>query len=311
MTTPGGGTPRTRRTTSESPHAAPPVSGPPPGGVPRQGTPREWDIHHGWNATDEHGYQYRDERQRGSTLTSHAFFAGPLREYVASLGHPISLLQAGCGASLGELGADELEAAGLLASVTAADTDDPLIRQALEDTAQGSAAGYDDVILGDLRTVGIPPRAFDVVYCASLLERIQHVELVLDRLVSALRPGGLLLIRTHDRETASAFLDRILPSPARKALWRRLRPDAPGPFPPVYEKTVTERGIASYALMRGLVVAQHGTQHFVPATPRRISSSVRIACAVISRLTRGRFGNTHDELLYVIRKPQDRFARVV
>jgi hypothetical protein len=38
---------------------------------------------------------------------------------------------------------------------------------------------------------------------------------------------------------------------------------------------------------------------------------VRITCAAISWLTRGRFTNGHDELLYVIRKPLDRFARVV
>jgi hypothetical protein len=44
--------------------------------------------------------------------------------------------------------------------------------------------------------------------------------------------------------------------------------------------------------------------------PAGLSSSVRITCAAISRLTRGRFGNAHDELLFVIRKPQDRFARV-
>ena len=49
----------------------------------------------------------------------------------------------------------------------------------------------------------------------------------------------------------------------------------------------------------------------LPSRPARLSSSVRITCAAISRLTRGRFGDSHDELLYVIRKPQDRFARVV
>ena len=70
---------------------------------------------------------------------------------------------------------------------------------------------YDDVITGDLRTVSIPPRTYDVVYCALLLERVQHVELVLDRLNSALKPGGLLLIRTADRYSATALLDRLLP----------------------------------------------------------------------------------------------------
>jgi len=47
-----------------------------------------------------------------------------------------------------------------------------------------------------------------------------------------------------------------------------------------------------------------------PTRPR-ISSSVGNTCMAISRLTRGRFGDSHDELQYVIRKPQDRFARVV
>jgi hypothetical protein len=38
---------------------------------------------------------------------------------------------------------------------------------------------------------------------------------------------------------------------------------------------------------------------------------VRSTCAAIARLSGGRFADGHDELLYVIRKPLDRFARVV
>jgi SAM-dependent methyltransferase len=225
-----------------------------------------------------------------------------------SLGRPVALLQAGYSLPLSELG---IGVGPHVSSVTAVDTDHPLVVQALESMPQDAAAAYADVIVGDLRTVPITPRAFDVVYCANLLERIEHVQLVLDRLVSAIRPGGLLLISTHDRQTAYAVLDQNLPGFARKALWKRLRPDLPGPFPAVYETMVTERGIASYAQMRGLVIAQRSAQHSLPTAPRRISSSVRITCAIISGLTRGHFSNTHDELLYVIRKPQDRSARVV
>jgi len=273
--------------------------------------PHHWDVHHGWNAIDDQGYRYRDDRL-GSGQAARGFFAGPLREYAMSLGRPVSLLQAGYGVPLSVLGIGEPGAAGPdVSSVTAVDTDHPLVIQALEGMPQDMAQAYAEVIVGDLRTVPIPPRAFDVVYCANLLERIEHVQLVLDRLVSALRPGGLLLISTHDRQTAYAFLDRTLPRFARKALWERLRPDLPGPFPAVYERMVTERGIASYTLMRGLVIAQRSAHRSLPTAPRRISSSVRITCAVISGLTRGRLGNTHDELLYVIRKPEDRSARVV
>lgn len=71
------------------------------------------------------------------------------------------------------------------------------------------------------------------------------------------------------------YVLQLLPGPARTALWSR----------------------------RGELTLLSG--------PAGLSSSVRVTCAAVSRLTRGCFGDGHDELLYVIRKPQDRFARVV
>ena len=217
------------------------------------------------------------------------------------------MLQAGCLAPLRELGISELAESGFEISVTAVDADQPLARRVLRDTQ----TAYDDVITGDLRTVPIPQRAYDVVYCALLLERVEHVELVLDRLTSALKPGGLLLVRTGDRYSAAALLDRMLPRMLRRAVWSRFRPGIPGPFKPVYEKAVSEEGIASYTLMRGLVIAARTSDLTRPDRPAGLSSSVRITCAAISRLSGGRFDDSHDELLYVIRKPLDRFARVL
>jgi hypothetical protein len=94
-------------------------------------------------------------------------------------------------------------------------------------------------------------------------------------------------------------------------VWARFRPGIPGPFPPVYEKAVSADGIADYALMRGLVIAARASELTRPAEPARLSSSMRITCGAIARLSRGRYGDSHNELLYVIRKPFDRFARVV
>lgn len=250
----------------------------------------------------------RKSGARAAERTTDGFFAAPLRDYVLQcLGQPVNLLQAGCLAPLRELGIGELSESGFDISVTAVDADHPLVKKVLHETA----SAYDDVIIGDLRTVPIPQRRYDIVYCAQLLERVEHVELVLDRLVSALKPGGLLLLQTGDRRSAGGLLDRMLPQPARKAIWSRLHPGIPGPFPAVYEKAVCDQGIASYTMLRGLVIAARGARLTLPPNPARLSSSVRITRAAISRLTRGRFDNGHDELLYVIRKPQDRFARVV
>jgi hypothetical protein len=88
--------------------------------------------------------------------------------------------------------------------------------------------------------------------------------------VSLLQAGCLARV-----QHVEPVLGRLLPGPARKALWSR----------------------------RGELT--------LPSGPAGLSSSVRITCAAVSRLTMGRFGDGHDELLYVIRKPQDRFARVV
>ena len=244
----------------------------------------------------------------GTERSGNRFFAEPLRDYALQcLGRPISLLQAGALAPLRELGIAALAEGGLEISVSVVDDDNPIARRALRE----AQSAYDDVITGDLRSAPIPQRTYDVVYCALLLERVRHVELVLDRLVSALKPGGLLLLRTGDRRSAAALLDRRLPGPVRAAIWSRFRPGVPGPFRPVYEKAVCDEGIASYALLRGLVITARGRELTRPDHPAGLSSSMRIICAAIAWLTRGRLTDRHDELVYVIRKPTDRFARVV
>ena len=49
----------------------------------------------------------------------------------------------------------------------------------------------------------------------------------------------------------------------------------------------------------------------LPVGPDRLSRAVAAACGLISWLTRGRLTDAYNEVLYVIRKPEDRFARVV
>jgi SAM-dependent methyltransferase len=264
-----------------------------------------------WDSADELTYFHPDAGNTGDSGADgvNPFFAAPLRAYVAQAGpgDPVTVLQAGCLAPLRELGIGQLTRAGFAISVSVTDEDTPVTRQVLAATGPS----YSDITLGDLRSVALPPRGFDIVYCAGLLEHVKHVELVLDHLTGTLKPGGLLLIRMGDRRAASAVLDRVLPTALRRKLWHDLRPGIPGPFPAIYERPVSERGIYSYTLMRGLVIAQQTAEPTLPTNPARLSSSVRVTCGAIARFSRGRYGDDHDELLYVIRKPQDRFARVV
>ncbi len=165
-------------------------------------------------------------------------------------GQPLALLQAGCATADDDPDTGRLRAAGVNVAVSFIDDDNAAARAKV--TAHQELG---TCTLCDLRIAPLVPRSFDIVHCA-LLERISHAELVLDRLVETLRPGGLLLLQTGDRDCAAGFLDRVLPRSLRGLIWRRLRPGEPGPYPAVYERLVSQRGIESYVLRRGLVIAQ-------------------------------------------------------
>ncbi|WP_345176847.1 class I SAM-dependent methyltransferase, partial [Actinomadura verrucosospora] len=125
----------------------------------------------------------------------------------------IHILEAGCGWGTGlDLGDRERE-------VTGVDLESPELR-----AYTCERPDLDAWHLGDLRTVPLPPRAFDIVHASYLIERVPHAELVLDRFVAALKPGGLLLVHLRDRDTAFGFLDRTLPRWLRGSGHRRARP---------------------------------------------------------------------------------------
>jgi SAM-dependent methyltransferase len=224
-------------------------------------------------------------------------------------GQRIAVLEAGCGlAAHGGVrpGLRGPDAEGLAVDLTGVDDEDPVTR-----AVTGARTDLDSFTLGDLRTVPLLPRSFDIVHCDQLLERIAHAELVLDRFVNGLRPGGLLLLRFTDRDSAAGFLDRKLPGAVRRLVWRRLQPGRPGPYPAVYERLVSGRGIQWYTLMRGLVIAERHALAVNAGSGDRWRRRFAALCGLVARLSRGRVTAEHDELLFVIRKPVNRFARVL
>ena len=233
-------------------------------------------------------------------------FARYTRDYVTGHdGHQIMILQAGCTTADGDLGVGVLREAGADIVVSLIDDDQPVTRAALG--VDESLAGC---VQGDLRTVPLPPRSHDIVLCALLLQRIEHAELVLDRLVAAIRPGGLLLLRFSDRDSSAGFLDRVMPLAARNAVWRKRRPGRPGPYPAVYERLSSARGVQAYALKRELVIAERqalGGLAGALAEPRGFLAAQKL----VAWLSRGRLTAAHEELVYVLRKPEDRFARIL
>jgi len=219
-------------------------------------------------------------------------------------GEAIKLLQVGCTGPADELELDKLHAHGIDVSIRRIDQENS--------EADGAAsASPGDIVFGDLRTIPLPSRDVGVIYSAHLLDRIQHVELVLDRLVAALKPGGILLLRFRDRECAAGLLDRRLPQIARRAVWHWLRPEQEGPLPAIYEPLLSVEGVYSYALARGLAIGERQALRDRPRRPARMAWGAPLACRLIAAMSRGKHPDDHDDLLYVIRKPVNRFARVL
>ncbi|WP_242900905.1 class I SAM-dependent methyltransferase [Actinomadura terrae] len=305
----------------------------------------------------------------------------------------IHILEAGCGWGEGlDLGDhDRL--------VTGVDVEAPELR-----ARTCERADLDTWHLGDLRTVPLPPRAYDVVHASYLIERVPHAELVLDRFVAALKPGGLLLVHLRDRNTAFGFLDRHLPrwmhASGRRRRARAGRtprgtharvphPDpvpepkpepgpepaapaddpgdvlvapqpAPEPAPPseapatsdepdapatpaavealpeprraeprkevepragrgraahppaaVYDRVASRQGMQWYCVMRGLVIAEEYTSRQAIDALGAGTGLADVLCRLVSALSRGRLPADHSEITLVIRKPENRFARVI
>jgi len=243
-------------------------------------------------------------RRGPSSRTARPFTQAVLGYAAHRPGQPLALVQAGCTTAGDDPDLGRLRRAGYEVAVSRIDDDSPAARAAVAAHRELGPA-----TLGDLRIAPLAPRSVDIVHCARLLERISHAELVLDRLVEALKPNGLLLLQTGDRDCAAGFLDRVLPRPLRALIWRSQKPEDPGPYPAVYERLVSQRGVESYVSRRGLVIAQR--QALSPLEGRGWAALLLAAGRLVDRLSRGRLTSAHDELRYVIRKPEDPFARVL
>lgn len=211
---------------------------------------------------------------------------------------PIRLLEAGCGHHWW------LKVDGTPLHITGVDTDAAALRLRREQTGD-----LDEEILGDLRTVELPPNSFDVVYCSFVLEHVVGAERVLDAMADALRPGGRLIVRVPDGDSVYGFLTKR--SPHRVHVWYKryiegkVHAGEPGhaPYPTVYEPVVSVRGLRQWCATRQLeIVEEYGTNFYLRVF-RRLEPLASLAVRLIARLSGGRLSADHNNIGMVMVKP--------
>lgn len=223
--------------------------------------------------------------------------ASSIRAYADGRPETLRILEAGCGRTW------NIDLEGVDYRLTGVDLDAEALRYRAE-----VIGDLDDWVVGDLRTVNLPVATFDVVFSAFVLEHISGAEHVLDRLLTALKDDGLLILRVPDGSSVYAFLARFLPF--KLHVWYKRIADhdkqagQPGhpPYPVVYDTIVTREGLNRYAETHGLTrLAEVGTNPHLDHIGR-LKPILRWGQHTLAALSRGRLDGTHSNLTIVYRK---------
>lgn len=225
-------------------------------------------------------------------------FETRIREYAATQSGALRILEAGCGRRW------YLDLEGIDFHLAGVDLNSDALRIRIE-----QAGDLDEAIVGDLREVTLQPEFYDVIYCSFVLEHVTGAEQVLDRLLAALKPGGMLLLRIPDGDSVYGFLARRSPFWLHVQYKRRIQRNklagkpGRGPFPTVYDPVVSWRGITDYCARYGVEVADAYSSNFHLDHFRGVATIADRGMQLVAKASRGRLTADHSNLSLVIRKP--------
>jgi SAM-dependent methyltransferase len=213
---------------------------------------------------------------------------------------PVRILDAGCG----RMWTWNLD--GIRYHLTGVDVDADALR--LRVTERGD---LDEAIVGDLRTVPLPAAAYDIVHSAFVLEHVRGAEIVLDRMLASLRPGGLMVLKIPDGRSAYGFLARRTPHRLHVLYKRKIRhrplagTPGHGPYPVVYDAIISGPGILAWARKHDLevltIVGENGHLDFFG----RLAPAVDLGLRGVATLSFGHLTARYANLAFAFRKRAD------
>ena len=167
----------------------------------------------------------------------------------------------------------------------------------------------DVAILDDLTTVELPAGQFDVIYSSYVLEHIDGAELAMENFVRWLKPGGYMLLKFPNRDSVFGFLTRSLPFRLhvlyKKYIYQMPHAGEPGhgPFPTVYDRVVSRRGMHAFCDRHKLEILDEYCTDFYLDPFGALKPVVKLGLKGIEIMSFGKLDSSHNNLVYVIRKP--------
>ncbi|MGA3080471.1 MAG: class I SAM-dependent methyltransferase [Terracidiphilus sp.] len=233
-------------------------------------------------------------QQATSHRHTHQLQSDFIREHARRVGHPLSILEAGCGQQW------PLDLTGVDFTLTGIDLDPAAL-----ELRKNNARDLDVAICGDLCTVELPAASFDIVFSSFVLEHVPRADLALENFVKWLKPGGLLILRLPERKTVHGFYTRLLPHGAHIWYYRYVHgsPFAgqPGhaPYPTYYHPVIGRERLLSFLADRGVQCQSCYGDGFRRAHSGLMKMTVQAIVRLTSIFSLGYLTADYKNLLYM------------
>ncbi len=170
--------------------------------------------------------------------------------------------------------------------------------------------GLDQRIVGDIDEVDFGLESYDLIVCWDVLEHLRTPVGTIDRMIDALRPGGMLLLAWPNFVSVKAALARRLPHGAHEAVFSWIYPYARGdadnsPFPTVLDDSLRLDRVLSHVKSRGVVPVE--VVKYESSMQRRARGKLRLvgrpwkcAKAVVAFLTGGRLDPQWSDVMLLV-----------
>ena len=92
-------------------------------------------------------------------------------------------------------------------------------------------SSVDEYIIGDIQTLRLPERHFDVVYCWDLLEHLPFPNRALSNMACALKPNGVLVLGLPNVMSTKGLVTKVTPHRFHLWFYRRIKKSSKAGLP--------------------------------------------------------------------------------
>ena len=167
----------------------------------------------------------------------------------------------------------------------------------------------DERIVGDLETVELDPRSFDLIVCWDVLEHLPRPERALAVLVGALTDDGLLVLGLPNVRSVKGVVTKYTPYGFHRWIYRRAGTVPSDPHRTFLRSSLSLEAVTRWAVGQGLEAAY--TVRYEAPIQARLRGSLRLTGrlwtgigAAVHALSLGRLATDDTDFVVVFSRPQ-------